>query len=181
MKTLKKIRNNCLDLFFSRPYINDFLFSIIVVSITYFLNYRKIIDISSYSNISKIASDISTSSITIAGFVLTILTIVISFKNSIDSKNNNDKIDSDIENKSKIDLFFSSQLYFKTVKILQQSISGLIGVFALLLVIVIFDKSLSQSYKFYSLIFASVFAILIFIRCILTLKLIVKLQMSNQQ
>jgi formate hydrogenlyase subunit 3/multisubunit Na+/H+ antiporter MnhD subunit len=133
------------------------------------------------TNLNAIALDISKSCITIAGFVLTILTIVISFKNSTDSKNESDVNQSESTNKSKIKLFFSSDLYYKTVSVLQQSITGLVFIFVLFMSIVLFDKSLSQNIKFYTIIFGLTIATLIFLRCILTLKLIIRLQMSNDK
>ena len=181
MKVLKSIRNKCLDLFFSSPYIFDFLFALGITSLSYILTNKYSIDILSLTNLDRIASDVSSSCITIAGFVLTILTIVISFKNSSDSKNEFDSGPTESTNKSKIDLFFSSELYFKTVKVLQQSITGLVFVFAFFIFIVLFDKSINQDLKFYTLIFGITLAILIFSRCILTLKLIIKLQMSNDK
>ncbi len=179
MKTIIKFRNWILDLFFSKPFKYDILFATLITAIAYYLNYKRIIDINSYSNVIKIASDVGKSCITIAGFVLTILTIVVSFKNAIDSKTNIEKELKSIDKISKIDLFFSSALYFKTVKVLLQSITGLVIVFVLFLFIFLFENSLAQYFKFYATVFGLIIAILIFLRCILTLKLIIKLQMAS--
>lgn len=184
MESLKKVRNFLLDIFFISPIIFDLLFAIFIIAVSYFLKQHSLLKIDNDTKFDQIAFQIGTSCITIAGFILTILTIVVTFKSIEESKQKSKAVESEEEiNKarnSKIQLFFTSDLYFKTVKVLQQSVSVLVLLFAILILTVIFDKSISNDNKFFLNIGCLSITILIVLRCILTLKLIIRLQIGNK-
>ena len=69
----------------------------------------------------SIASDLSNISLTLSGFILTLLTVLITFKSG--SKVTKD---SDVEDESLFNLFFASDLYFHTVKHFKNCIKSLI-------------------------------------------------------
>lgn len=183
MAPLIKLRNKVMDIFFVNPYVFDVIFSLFIVGVVYFLDKNGIISICGIEDINKIISSVGVSCITLTGFVLTILTIVVTFKNTEDSKKQKNIIsDTDIaDNQTKIELFFNSDLYYKTVRILQQSVSGLVFIFVLFVFMELFFKSLPKNLIVYTTIGGVIFTILIISRCIITLKLIINLQISNKE
>ena len=181
MKVFGKIRNWFFDIFFARPYLFDVLTAIILEILAYYLDKYGLIDVSKVLNQDKILEQLGTSVITIAGFVLTILTIVVTFKNSEDSKKTIVRRRYHKRPANKVTLFFSSKLYFKTVRVLHQSVFGLTLIFILFITIELISNSICGTYKFYFIVFGLIVSILIFLRCILTLSLIIELQTPEKK
>ena len=102
---------NLLNKYFKSPVIYDF---IIALSMT--LTVVVLIQFEYYSYpetklVSKLCSDFSNISLTLSGLVLTIITILISFKESRSIERKDDQ-----QQKSKFHLFFDSKLYIETVR-----------------------------------------------------------------
>lgn len=160
-----------LDRYFKHPVFWDYVISFfITVTVSYFLKmgYFKI---PSTEHLYSTASDMSTISLTMAGFILTLLTVLISFKstNKIDKQNiqENDKI---------FDIFFVSKLYFQTVVILKNAIKSLtlIALIGYLLKLTLNSDTLLIMY-FYCIFSISILLFTLW-RSILILGRIVKMQ-----
>jgi len=160
-----------LNFYFKRPIANDYLIAGIVVIVTWYLLSCNYFTIPKADRLFSTVSDMSTIALTMAGFILTLTTVLISFKstNKIDKTN--------VQESDKVfDLFFASKLYFDTIKILNNAIKSLstIALFGYMLKLAISESFLLQLYLF--CILGIVVIVLTVIRCVIILTTIVKMQ-----
>lgn len=160
-----------LDKYFRRPVFYDYLISIIVCATLYFLFYKGIINLPDDKRSLSMTSDLANVGLTSAGFILTLLTVLITFKSS--SRISKMKYS---DNDSLFDLFFASDLYFITVRILKNCIKSLIIIsvigFALKLGI---PKDNLKFVFFYNILGLIIIALTLY-RCLLVLTKILKMQ-----
>lgn len=109
-----------IDKYFRRPLFWDYLLTTIIVGIVVLLKFKGFIKPPKEEYVFSIISDLSTVSLTMVGFILTLVTVLISFKSSIKIP----KISS-TEKASLFDVFFSSDLYFQTIRHLKNGIKSL--------------------------------------------------------
>lgn len=109
-----------IDKYFKKPIFWDYCFSTIVILVVLFLQHKNIIAMPKEEYLYSIISDLSTVSLTMVGFILTLVTVLISFKSS--GKVNKDNVK---ETDSVFDIFFASRLYFETIKHLKNGIKSL--------------------------------------------------------
>lgn len=110
-----------LDWYFKRALIIDYTLSIVIALGAFycFLHYK--FSLPKVEVLLSMTSDLSTISLTFAGFILTLLTILVTFKTGA-------QVPTD-ENQHLIPLFqifFSTPLYLKTVILLKNAIKSLI-------------------------------------------------------
>lgn len=160
-----------LDKYFRRPILYDFIVSIII-GIILFLTYNDgLFNLPKDERSLSMTSDLSNVGLTSAGFILTLLTVLITFKSSsnINKKNYS-------EDDSLFDLFFASDLYFTTVRILKNCIKSLILIsvigYALKLGL---PKEHLKFVFFYNVIGLIIIAMTLY-RCLLILTKILKMQ-----
>ncbi|MDG1824523.1 MAG: hypothetical protein P8H45_06500 [Flavobacteriaceae bacterium] len=110
-----------LDAYFKKPVFWDFLIAIIVMAIIAFLNFKQLFNLPKDVYSLDMASDLSNVSLTSVGFVLTLLTVLITFKSG-----SNLTKEKATESNTLFELFFTSPLYFETVKHLKNCIKSLI-------------------------------------------------------
>lgn len=162
-----------LDIYFRRPLVWDYCLAMVLTSLIKFLICKRVLDTPKSDNTFTVTSDLSTISLTLAGFILTFLTILISYKSTIKQKN---PVERHEETESSYDLFFSSKLYFVTVKHLKNGIKSLV----IISIIGYFLKLTLPIQDQEKLFLFSVFSITIIgltiWRCILILSQIIKLQ-----
>jgi len=134
-----------LDWYFKRALLVDYMLSILVSFVVYccFVYYK--FSLPKTAILLSITSDLSTISLTFAGFILTLLTILVTFKTGA-------QIPTD-ENQHIIplfDIFFSTNLYYKTVILLKNAIKSLIVIAMLgyLLKLVLRDCTLPMLFFF---------------------------------
>lgn len=158
-----------IDKYFRRPVIWDYTLVLIILSLHIFLKYKCIIELPSNLDNGGIASDLSNISLTSAGFILTLLTVLITFKSGSNIGSENWK-----EAKNTFELFFASQLYFETVRHLKNCIKSLIviSIFGFTLKL-IFDIDILL---YYFNIGALIIIVLTLWRCLLILSKILKMQ-----
>lgn len=109
-----------LDNYFKRPVLWDCLFSGLVVACAYFMNYYNQFEMPKREQLLSSTTDITTICFTSAGFIFTIITILITFKSSIrTTKENAD------QNESVFEVFFVSELYFESVRHLKNCVKTL--------------------------------------------------------
>ena len=93
-----------LDRYFRYPVLWDYVFASIASAISYYLVLKHMLTLPTAERIYSTVSDLANTSLTLAGFVLTLLTVLISFKSS--SKMINEDIKS---TDTLFDVFFSSK------------------------------------------------------------------------
>ncbi|MEY2702841.1 MAG: hypothetical protein RLY43_1479 [Bacteroidota bacterium] len=160
-----------LDNYFKKPLFWDYLISIIIVLIISRLCFLGIILIPLEDKYTAIASDITNISLTSSGFILTLLTVLITFKSGSDITEKKVK-----ETNSTFELFFSSSLYFETVKHLKNCIKSLLIISILGFTLKI---CLTGSYIyliFYFNIIGLTIIVLTLWRCLLILSKILEMQ-----
>lgn len=159
-----------LDLYFKKPLFWDYLIGLIALTISYILVHYYIWVIPEESNAS-VSSDLANISLTSSGFILTLLTILITFKSGSNITKENYK-----KAESVFDLFFASALYFETVKHLKNCIKSLIIIsivgFSLKLGLI---REFSHLMFFYN-IFGLIIIVLTLWRCLLILSKILEMQ-----
>ncbi len=162
-----------IDLYFKRPILWDYVLAVIVGIILVVVCNRQLISIPSDEHLYSIVSDLSTISLTLAGFILTLLTVLISAKSTSKTK---EKLSND---DTLYEMFFSTDLYFQTVKHLKNAIISLtiIAVFGFIL-------KLSSTVENYEILFIynSLGLVVIFLtvwRCLLILTKIIKIQQES--
>lgn len=160
-----------LDLYFKRPLVWDYSISIILIVIFYSLNFKGYVSIPNENYLVGIISDLSNISLTSAGFILTLLTVLITFKSSNNFKNQSLE---DFENT--FDLFFASNLYFETVRHLKNCIKSLIFVALLGYVFKLIMFKIQEIALFLYCILGLIILILSLWRCLLILSRILNMQ-----
>lgn len=162
-----------IDKYFIRPIFWDYLLSIIVVGIAFFLKLRGIITLPKEEYVYSIISDLSTVSLTMVGFILTLVTVLVSFKSSVKNESTNNK-----EKVSVFDVFFASRLYFDTIKHLKNGIKSLT-----IISLTGYTLKLTVDHLKYEVLFFFCFGAIIIIlmtvgRSLLILSKIIKIQQS---
>jgi hypothetical protein len=110
-----------VDLYFRRPVLIDFIVSIAIVLSTYFLFSNTGLHLPSHDVLFSLTGDLSTVALTFSGFILTLLTILITFKTSAQIPTDETQHIVPL-----FDIFFATPLYFKTITILKNAIKSLI-------------------------------------------------------
>ncbi len=114
--------NRALDFYFLRPVLTDYLLMGLVCSAIYYLVCTGILIIPDPKYVLPIRSDLTMVSLTSAGFILTLLTVFITFKSGVKRYSKNDE--GEIINL--FDAFFSTNLYFETVRHFKNCIKSLV-------------------------------------------------------
>jgi hypothetical protein len=109
-----------LDLYFKHPIKWDYFMCAVIIVAIIFGVYFSYIEIPKNSQILEVLTDISNTSFTSTGFILTILTVIITFKSTSAKKTNISDHD------SALDLFFNNDLYPLTTLHLKNCIKSLI-------------------------------------------------------
>jgi hypothetical protein len=170
MGTIKKTwKEIFFDFYFKTPVIYDFFIVGVITIAWYFLSKYYGLSIDSKNNkLSEISAEIGTIVITIAGFILTIITIIVTFKNTIEPK----------KKESNNDLFYNSDFYPLTIKLLKNCVKLLLFLF-LVIYIARLLHPISDNVLFYINFSALIFSILVFLRFLLILKIIISFQINK--
>ena len=110
-----------LDKYFKHPLFWDYMLVTIAIGIIKSLLYFNKISLPCNSILLSISSDISGISFTSAGFIITLTTVLITFKS-----NNKVKKESPDPSNTIFELFFATNLYFETIKHLKNCVKSLI-------------------------------------------------------
>jgi len=163
-----------LDYYFKKPVFWDFLIAIFSMAIVAFLDFKNIFKLPKDEYSLNMAADLSNISLTSAGFILTLLTVLITFKSGSNLTKKQAK-----ESSTLFELFFTSPLYFETVKYLKNCIKSLI-------VIAILGFSLKlgltegiREYIFFFNIIGLIVIVMTLWRCLLILSKILEMQENN--
>ena len=165
-----------LDSYFKRPLTWDYFIAIVLCASGFVLLHKKIILKPKVDECMAIISDVTNISLTMSGFILTLLTVLITFKGS--SKITKIEIDS---NEPLFDLFFLTAFYHETVSHLKNCIKSLIIIAIIGFTIKIFFSESLKSDIFYFNIIGFTIIILTITRCLLILGKVMELQKENDE
>ncbi len=160
-----------IDSYFKRPLFYDYLFAGIVCVGIYILYCSNRIDLPKTENTFSTATDLSTIGLTLAGFVLTLLTVLITFKTGAKIPNGNSYEDIPL-----FDLFFSTKLYFQTTDLLKGCVKSLIFISVLGFSLKILLNECYVKYMFFSNILGLIIIVMTLWRSLLILTKIINLQ-----
>lgn len=163
-----------IDIYFKRPLLWDFILaSALAISLTYiFCHYN--LSIPDRDKLNSIVSDLSTISLTLAGFVLTLLTVLISYKSTY-----SDDIAS-TGPKNTFQFFFATSFYFQTVHHLQGAIKSLTVIALIGYILKLTIPTVKDYFLFGFDIFGAVVVFFTLWRCLLILSRIIKLQQDKR-
>lgn len=164
------------DIYFKRPLIWDFIIALFLSFLGFILVYKNIIIKPQANDSITIITDVTNISLTMSGFILTLLTVLITFKGG--SKIT--KIEADSK-EPLFDLFFVTGLYHETVRHLKNCIKSLIIVAIIGFTIKIFSPESLKTGIFYFNIFGFTIIILTITRCLLILGKVMDLQKENDE
>lgn len=157
--------------YFRHPIKWDYSLVVIILVIAFYVVRRFDINISPSDRLVSTVSDLATTSLTLAGFVLTLLTVIISFKSS-----SKVTIENAGENDSTIDLFLASSLYFTTVMHLKNAIKSLTATALMGYFLKLVLPAEKIDFLYYYCIAAIIILLLTLYRCVFILSKIVKMQ-----
>ena len=160
-----------IDKYFIRPVLWDYLFSIGLSILITCLLTKCSFQFTKDETILSVVSDLSTVALTLSGFILTLLTVLISFKTTSKSRK-----ELSLETDTLFNIFFSTNLYFETVRHLKNGILSLtlMAVMGYSLKLLLNTK---QSYLLFSFSIISLLIILLtLLRCLTILSKIIKIQ-----
>lgn len=159
-------KSSLLDKYYERPLLYDLILNSLVLAILYFFKQKYNMELDFDCESKEIVS----LGITISGFILTILTILLTLKsNNITSKSKKTETNS-------FKIFLASNLYSKSISILKNGVlTLLIFSFITLSFSVFFNNSYCE-WGIYANIVCVIFIILVFLRSFYILNLIFKMQ-----
>jgi hypothetical protein len=164
-----------LDLYFRKPVLWDYLIAIIIACLIFILQQKSLVQVPNKELLLEINSDLSVISLTFAGFILTLLTVFIAFKSSSKSIRN-----ADLENESLFDIFFSSRLYFETMRHFQNCIKSLVFIALLSYILKLQFTQIELGYVF-AFSFSGLFILVMTLnRSLLILSKIIKMQEKDE-
>ncbi|NVM66839.1 hypothetical protein FHW88_005157 [Mucilaginibacter sp. SG538B] len=164
-----------INWYFKHPLLIDYFVGSVISGLLFGLYHFDVIKLpESTSSISTI-TDLSTISLTLAGFVLTLLTVLITFKTGAKLPNGQDN-----EAVPLFDLFFSTHLYFQTTDLLKGCIKSLIFIAVLGFSLKLLLPERLAIYVFFSNVLGLVIIATTLFRSLMILTRIINLQKENE-
>ncbi|WP_303917518.1 hypothetical protein [Draconibacterium sediminis] len=163
------------EAYFKRPILYDYLISIIIIGILMILENFEKIQVPPAKTSMDLASDIAAIGLTVSGFILTIIAILITLKSG------QILTEEKLSNKSTaFKIFLASSLYARSIEILK---NGVLSLIVISMILYFLKVGLSQGildYIIYFNILALFLIIGTFLRCFYVLGLIIKMQRKSQ-
>ncbi len=160
--------NKLLDVYYKRPLLYDIFLNVLVISGLIGLEKYKIF----HFDFDEKSNDIATIGLTIAGFILTLLTILLTLKsNSILSKEKNTT--------NAFEVFLTSNLYVRSVSVLKNGVVILLIVSFITLGMGTLTNDIYKELGLYINVICLLFIILTFLRCFVILNLIFDMQNNH--
>lgn len=158
-----------LDIYFKKPIFWDYLIAIVFIFVLVLLLLGNKIELPEVQDSLSLTSDMTTIALTLVGFILTILTVLITFKDNSNTKINNE--DTPVFSK-----FFSTDYYYETVRHLKNAIKSITLIAVLGFCFKLFLPKELHIYLFFYNVFGLTIIILTIYRCLLILGKILELQ-----
>lgn len=160
-----------LDYFYRYSIISDFSISLIICLVIFFVQKYSNLELMPKVYDKSISSDLGAIGLTISGFLITITTILISFKTNSIKKDDELK-----SNSNSFLVFIASNLYFQTVNFLNKSVIILVLTSLINFIFKIFISDNFLEVLFYTNIITVFIILNSFFRSIYILNLIIKMQ-----
>ena len=160
-----------LEWYYKRPILIDYLISTVVIGLFFFVDEQLDLKILKKNIDNDISFDIGAIGLTVSGFILTLVTILITFKSGeiLSDKH----LDND-SNPFKI--FLGSALYKKSIDILKYGVLSLVVVSISIFILKMFSGNIGAKYILGSNIMGIIIISTTFIRCFYVLNIILKMQ-----
>ncbi|OFX58369.1 MAG: hypothetical protein A2066_14720 [Bacteroidetes bacterium GWB2_41_8] len=166
-----------LNIYIKRPLLYDlFICSFIVFCIEYFQILTLTVSLDSAKST---ISDVVNTSISLAGFILAALTIIVTFKDNITHKEKSDPAKNSVE-ASGFELIFSSKHYKRIVGVFSWAAIIYILLFLIFSVLKILLSKIPEKFYLDIVIVGIVLVALTIFRSLLVLYKVIKLQIKNQ-
>lgn len=163
-----------IDKYFKNPILIDYSLAIGVAIIIFKVWQKLKFCLPKFDQSLSVLTDLTTISLTLAGFILTLLTVLITFKSG--SKIQKLEVDS---KEPIFDMFFATGLYFETVRHLKNCIKSLIFIGFIGFTLKLGLLTFISTEIFYLNVFSIVVIFLTTWRCLLILGTVLNLQKSS--
>lgn len=164
-----------MDQYFRRPLLWDLVVSGFFVGLAYVMIQRQMLAVPLLQELVDFNTNLLGAAFSSSGFILTILTILITFKTS------HPKVKGDTQDAPVFDLFFSTGLYHRTVSLLRNCIWELFAVCAIT-ALTRLGAGMVLPVCIYLMNFASTLLILLsLIRCLIILSKVMALQKDSDK
>jgi hypothetical protein len=174
-----KALNSFMDKYYSKPLPFDFVIILLFCFVYWLLTSKHKIELVNDAELIKsFTTDLINTSISLAGFVLASLTIIVTFKDNTTSKKINQTAEESQE-ATGLELLFSSKHYSTIVKTFSTAVFLLLSGFVVLSLYKFFFAKLPLYIGDYLLIISILIIALSVFRCVLLLYKIIKLQIKN--
>lgn len=154
-----------LDRYYGRPLLYDSILNMVVVAVVFIIQNKNFY----IFNFDHESNDISAIGLTVSGFILTLLSILITLKS-------NSILTTEKDWTNAFEIFLASDLYKTSVSILLNGVVVLVIISFINLAIGTLMKDIYKDWGLYTNIVCLLFIILTFLRCFHILSLIFKMQ-----
>lgn len=176
---MKKKMNNLMDKYYAKPIRFDFVIIVLICLVYKLLTSKYHFSLLNDSEFVKaFTTDLLNTTISLAGFVLASLTIIVTFKDNTTAKKQSTS-DQEASQSSGLELLFSSKHYSTIVKTFSTAVFLLLAGFVVLSLFKFFFTKLPAYFGDYLLIISILIIALSVFRCVLLLYKIIKLQIKN--
>lgn len=165
-----------LDWYYKRPILIDYVLASIAIGLFFLINKQLGLNIIELNIDNDLSIDIGAIGLTVSGFILTLVTILITFKsgeilsdNRLDNESNPFKI------------FLRSTLYKKAINILKYGVLSLVMISVVIFILKIFSGNVRAEYILGTNIMGIIIISTTFIRCFYVLNIILKMQDFNPE
>lgn len=160
-----------IDRYFKRPVLYDYILSGLVVFLLIILESKGYFVLPSSEKTSLFSSDLGAIGFTVSGFILTLITILLTLRSGqIISQEKIDNVSSPFK------IFLAGPLYNKSINILKLGVLSLVLISLLLYLLKLMIPSQLVHYLFYFNIVGLIIIFSTFVRCFHVLGLIMKMQ-----
>jgi hypothetical protein len=159
------------EAYYKRPVLYDYLLSVIIIVVFAVLDCTGTVKLPTATKSADFASDIGAIGLTVSGFILTLITILITLKSGQLISN-----ETLTNSSSPFKIFLASPLFGRAIAILKYGVLSLVLVsFALIILKLVLSDAVIE-YIFYVDILGLVMILATFLRCFYVLGLITKMQ-----
>ena len=164
-----------LEAYYKRPILYDYILAAVISIGAHLCIEGNVITAPNTENSLDFASDIGTAGLTISGFLLTLITILMTLKSN-EIINGDNELSNDSPS---FKIFLKSKLYVRSIEILINGVFSLVMIcFIIFGIRMLFSKELEHIF-FYLNIIGLLIILSTFLRCFYVLNLILKMQKNN--
>nr|WP_121272490.1 hypothetical protein [Pedobacter schmidteae] len=169
---MKKIPIKVFDFYLRFSFIADILLSVVLI---FFLDKKELLLIPENNILQTIYSNTISTSVSIIGFGLAVLTIIVTFKTNIKAKLS----DEDFEKLNGLELILSSSHYKSIVRLFRKVLYEVTFIFIILNIFFVFQNNFIYNNLFYILIYSIISISFALLRTLIVLFKILNLDKYN--